>query len=389
MKEDDDEDKKRPLLSYINSVFFPGMPASYPFYKKLNLVLNGPSFGYYWDLLLVSTAIIACGLYVSETYTDNIYVAVHVFFILDTIITAIFSIDFIFRLAASYSYLRFLISPWTLIDAITILPFYIELGHATLAFNYSSIRFLRIFRLLRLVRVFRLLRTVQGINKQVAMVAITFVCFVFVGAGIEQIMENDVKQFMEYRCLYIGPDTNWLPSCDVHAVASELCDCSMRNCQLFYNRFDLDGRPTGVKCVTLTFFDSFYFLIVTVGTLGYGEIFPTTELSRLVIMIIILASLVVIPIQVEKLGRVIRTTSLYRRPFKRSKKQAHVILCGCLDQRDKVERFLVEFYHPSKILVRDQDICVLLLAPSEPSEDIKGTTRCRYLDCCSLYTSSL
>ena len=382
-KEEEEEDSKKPLMSYVNSILFPGMPASYPFHKKLNLSLNSSTFGYYWDLLLVTTAIVACALYVSETYTDNIYTAVHVYFVLDTIITSIFTADFLLRLASSYSYMRFLCSPWTLIDAITILPYYIELGHATLAFNYSSIRFLRIFRLLRLVRVFRLLRTVQGISKQVAMVAITFICFVFVGAGVEQIMENDVKQFMSYRCLYIGPYTQWLPSCDEHAVASETCDCFIHNCQLFFNRFDVDGQPTGVKCVTLSFFDSFYLLIVTVGTLGYGDIIPTTELSRLVIMVIILASLVVIPVQVEKLGRVIRTTSLYRRPFKRSKKQAHVILCGCLDQREKVERFLVEFYHPSKILVRDQDICVLLLAPSEPSEDIKGDID--YPCCCYYY----
>ena len=368
------EDRKLSLMSYINALLFTGMPESYPFHKKLNLLLNSSSFGYYWDLLLVTTAIIACGLYVSETYTDNIYLAVHVYFILDTIITSIFTADFLLRLVSSYSYIRFLFSPWTIIDAITILPYYIELGHATLAFNYSSIRFLRIFRLLRLVRVFRLLRTVQGISKQVAMVAITFICFVFVGAGIEQIMENDVKQFMSYQCLYIGPDTNWLPSCDAHAVASDSCDCFINDCQSFYNRFDVAGQPTGVKCVSLTFFDSFYFLIVTVGTLGYGDIFPTTELSRLVIVVVILSSLVVIPIQVEKLGRIIRTTSLYRRPFKRLKKQAHVIVCGCLDQREKVERFLVEFYHPSKILIRHQDICVLLLAPSEPSEDIKGRT---------------
>ena len=255
----------------------------------------------------------------------------------------------------------------------TILPFYVELGHATLSINFGSLRFLRIFRLLRVLRIFRLLKSVQGVKKQMAIVCITFTCFVFVGAGIEQVMENDVKQIMQYACNYIGPNTNYLPSCSPNQVATSNCDCAQHYCQLYYNRYDPEGQPSGVKCVSLNFFDSFYFLVVTVGTLGYGDIFPTTELSRFVIMIIIILSVIVMPIQVEKLGRAIRATSLYRRPYKPPKGQSHIILCGCVNQRDKVERFLMEFYHPSKIFIRDVGIHVLLLAPTEPSEDIKDT----------------
>ena len=361
------------FILLLNRYIFPGIPASYPLHKKLNLLKNNSDFGYWWDAFLVSTALIACGLYVCETYTDFIQAAVHVYFITDSIITAIFTVDFIFAFYAAYSTLRFFTDVWTWIDAMTILPFYVELGHATLNINFGSLRFLRIFRLLRVLRIFRLLKSVQGVKKQMAIVCITFTCFVFVGAGIEQVMENDVKQIMQYACNYIGPNTNYLPSCSPNMVATSDCDCGQHGCQLYFNRYDPDGQPSGVKCVSLNFFDSFYFLIVTVGTLGYGDIFPTTELSRFVIMIIIILSLIVMPIQVEKLGRAIRATSLYRQPYKPPKGQSHIILCGCVNQRDKVERFLMEFYHPSKIFIRDLEIHVLLLAPTEPSEDIKDT----------------
>jgi hypothetical protein len=194
-----------------------------------------------------------------------------------------------------------------------------------------------------------------------------------VGAGIEQLMENDVKQMMEYHCNSIGMLTNYLPSCTATAPfdAKSDCDCVSKNCRVSYNRFDQPDMPSSVKCVQMTFFNSFYFLIVTVGTLGFGDLHPTTELSRFVVMLIIILSLVIIPIQVEKLGRAIRAMSMYRRPFKHRKGQTHVIICGCVNYRDKVERFLMEFFHPSKLFIRDTDIQVVLMAPVEPSEDIK------------------
>jgi hypothetical protein len=357
----------------LHDMFFPGIPFTYPFHKKIKLLKESSAFGYYYDFALVMTAVVACGLYVCETYTDALYAAVRVYFICDAIITAIFTFDFVFAALAAYSITRYLMSPWTIVDMATILPFYVELGHATLNINFVGLRFLRLLRLLRVFRVFRLLRSVQGVQKQVAVVAITVTCFVFVGAGIEQVMENDVKQIMEFMCNYIGPNTNYQPSCspDVLQLDDIVCDCEINNCRLFYNRYDMPGQPSGVKCVSLTFFDAFYFLVVTVGTLGYGDVHPTTDLSRLVIMWVIILSLIIIPVQVERLGRIIKATSQYRQPYEKSRTESHIILCGNVNERDKVERFLTEFFHPDKVFTRNFDLRVLLLSPSEPVEDIK------------------
>ena len=356
----------------LHNVFFPGIPFSYPFHKKVKLLKESGKFGYYYDFALVATAVVACGLYVCETYTNENFMSVHVYFICDAIITCIFTFDFVFGGFAAYSVTRYLMSPWTVMDMATILPFYMELGHATLDINFVGLRFLRLFRLLRVFRVFRLLRSVQGVNKQVAVVFITFTCFVFVGAGIEQVMENDVKQTMEFACNYIGPNTQYQPSCSPDTQTDDaVCDCLVNHCRLFYNRYDLEGQPSGVTCVSLTFFDAFYFLVVTVGTLGYGDVYPTTDLSRFVIMWVIILSLIIIPVQLERLGRIIKATSEYRRPYNKAKTESHIILCGCVNQRDKVERFLTEFYHPGKVFTRNFDLLVVLLSPSEPTEDIK------------------
>lgn len=128
--------------------------------------------------------------------------------------------------------------------------------------------------------------------------------------GVIQLLENDVAQ-ITYHCQYINEDTGWKPSCTSSAPASDFCDCDEHNCVanfevLYCNRqcwidylkstlskfffwfcfvayaslrFQVGnkyGEPQEIKCVNLSFFDAFYFIVVTTATVGYGDIAPTT-----------------------------------------------------------------------------------------------------------------
>ncbi len=95
-------------------------------------------------------------------------------------------------------------------------------------------------------------------------------------------MENDVYQY-NLDCQFINAATNYKPSCWSDAPADEPppnsnlnCDCDENNCIGFYQRFDVNHEPSGIRCITLTYFNAYYFIIVTVATVGYGDISPTT-----------------------------------------------------------------------------------------------------------------
>lgn len=89
-------------------------------------------------------------------------------------------------------------------------------------------------------------------------------------------MESDLSQYY-YDCEYINENTGWEPSCSPSAPADNACDCSEHNCQAWYQASDERHEPSLIRCISITYFDAFYFIIVTTATVGYGDIHPTNS----------------------------------------------------------------------------------------------------------------
>jgi potassium large conductance calcium-activated channel subfamily M alpha protein 1 len=251
---------------------------------------------------------------------------------MELIITQFFGADFIYSFFAAAGKLSFLINPWTIVDFLTIIPVYVALSlQGKKSFNLSIFRFVRILRLVRILRVFKVLGGLSGVKRQVITLCLTLLSLVFMAAGIVQLMENDVKQLTSLECVYINSYTNWIPSCTPDAPAADNCDCLENNCESYYDSYDEEGQPSGVRCLLLTYYDAFYFMIVTIATVGYGDILPRTIPSKAVVMVYILTALVLIPMQVNKLTTLLSLTSLYRNPYDPSLADNHVIICGKFD----------------------------------------------------------
>jgi hypothetical protein len=364
--------KRNKYLTAIHNTLFAGIPEHLPLRKKLDMLLSTNSrVGLTWDVLLIGASLIASSFYIVETYLSARWPTVQWLHDADTVFTSVFTVDFAFRCFVAPNVLFYLVQLTTLIDLATFVPYYVQLAVQGLKLKLSIFRFLKIYRLIRIMRIFKSMRSLSGPIRQMIVLMVTLFCFVLIGAGIFQLFENDVKQLVNFQCNYVGPD--FLPSCDPVLPFEPDCDCIVQQCSTFYNPYDPEGQPSGVACGQMSYFKAVYFVVVTVGTLGYGDVFPTTAMSRAMVLVLMLGAFVVIPMQVQELTEALAKTSIYRQPHKRvNEDDKHVIVCGNVNNRLKVERFLSEFYHPTRALTRDTDIKIVLLSPMEPNEDIKS-----------------
>ena len=109
---------------------------------------------------------------------------------------------------------------------------------------------------------------------------------------------------------------------------------------------------------SLTFHDVFYFMIVTLTTVGYGDIWPHSEMSKFIIIISLLWMLAVIPAQTQDIVRVTSLTTVYKRlKYRGGATQKHILLLGDASI-DAVETFLNELNHEDH---GDHDIHTVIL----------------------------
>ena len=184
---------------------FPNMPEHYPLSKKLALAKSQSIVGKLWDVLLIFLSVLACAIYVSETYSAT-YDDVQVYATIEMVVTQFFAADFLYNYMSASSTASYMTDPWTHVDIVTVLPVYVTLmlrstGNEDHGVNLSVFRFVRILRLIRIMRMFKLLNGLSGVQRQLVTLSLTLVSLVFMAAGIIHIMENDLKQMMcVWRC---------------------------------------------------------------------------------------------------------------------------------------------------------------------------------------------
>ena len=113
------------------------------------------------------------------------------------------------------------------------------------------------------------------------------------------------------------------------------------------------------------FHDIFYFELVTLSTVGLGDITPQTDLGRLVILITIITTIAVIPIIPSKVSTVFSLNSKYSRMKynKNSKTPNHLVLIGNCGP-ESFEACLEELYHEDHANI-DFDTVIMQKKPDE------------------------
>lgn len=164
------------------------------------------------------------------------------FFYTDIITTVLFIIDYILRLmTADYklkqkgalAFIRYPFTIWAIIDLISILP-----GLSILSSGFKLFRLFRIFRTFRVFRVFKAFRYSRSFDI------------------IIKVIRNSKSALLAVCTLAIG-----------YILVSALVI------------FNVEGNSFN------TFFDAVYWATVSLTTVGYGDIYPTTTAGRIITML--------------------------------------------------------------------------------------------------------
>jgi voltage-gated potassium channel len=199
------------------------------------------------DVIITLLVLISVGVFVAETYPLLPHVRVFLDR-LNTTVLWIFVVEYALRFWCAENRLRFVFEIYSLIDLVTIAPFVI---------GVSDAGFLRIFRWFRILRLIRFLgnKTLWGkIRSEDApfFIKILFTLFaiVFVYSGLIYQAEHRI------------------------------------NATEFH-----------------TFLDAFYFSVVTMTTVGFGDVTPITQTGKLLTVLMIVTGVALIPWQVGDLVR--------------------------------------------------------------------------------------
>jgi voltage-gated potassium channel len=206
------------------------------------------------NLIITGLVLLSSAFFVAQTYPIPPNVR-NLLNDIDAGILVLFSIEYLLRFWCAEKKLRYVFSLYSIIDLIAILPFFL---------GASDIRFIRLFRWFRILRLVRFIegRTIFGYVSSEDSVIVTRIVFtlfaiIFVYSGLIYQVEHPAS-----------PDN------------------------------------------FSTFLDAIYFSVATMTTVGFGDVTPSTEIGRLLTVLMILSGIALIPWQLgDLIKRLVKTSN--------------------------------------------------------------------------------
>ncbi len=209
------------------------------------------------DILIIALNLIAVAIFVLHTY-DLSASQETLLGRLETSVVAIFILEYALRLYGAPRRWKHFRDAYSVIDLVAIMPTLILMALPS-SFVVYDIKFVQILRVLTVFRIFRFLRFISRDHMlfgtislgmiNVARLILTIIIFFFVYSG------------------------------------------------LFY--FVESGFNSNVQ----NFGDAFYFTVVAVSTVGFGDIVPVTDEGKLVTVAMIISGIILIPFQAARIFR--------------------------------------------------------------------------------------
>lgn len=253
--------------------------------RKLYLLLEEPSSSReaFTVHVLVTGAILFSALLTTLSTLPSFHTdpaSSKALFGLDSFVVVLFTIEYFARTAAHSDswtmYYRWATSFFPILDLVAILPYYIEVARnddTSILFRFSI---LRVFRLLRVFKSF----TYSNSNQLILMIEATYLAFQRSRDALAALMFFILLVLVFFSTLiYFAERGTWDPNLG--------------------NFVDADGGPSLFDSIPRTA----WFALVTMSTVGYGDVVPTTSIGRLLTVPLLLFGLLIIALPSFVLGR--------------------------------------------------------------------------------------
>ncbi|ETV94670.1 hypothetical protein H310_11656 [Aphanomyces invadans] len=241
---------------------------------------------------------------------------------LQWVIGVFFSLDYVMRMYAADSRRMFFLSPLALVDFVTILPQWLEVlfeANEEFRSKASAMKTLRALRFLRAYRLLVFSKSAKG--RQGGVLFLTVMSIIICSAGVIQAVES----------------------------------CS-------------PGDIEGKTCQTLEIYNACYFVVITIATLGYGDIAPKSRNGKVCVIFLIFSTGILLPLQISRYSDILSRETEYDKSFTAKKeKNPHILICGEVNS-SPLDFFLRQFLHPNNMNWKDK---VVILCPGLPSHNLK------------------
>nr|XP_040578360.1 calcium-activated potassium channel slowpoke-like isoform X9 [Lepeophtheirus salmonis]XP_040578361.1 calcium-activated potassium channel slowpoke-like isoform X10 [Lepeophtheirus salmonis]XP_040578362.1 calcium-activated potassium channel slowpoke-like isoform X11 [Lepeophtheirus salmonis]XP_040578363.1 calcium-activated potassium channel slowpoke-like isoform X12 [Lepeophtheirus salmonis] len=293
---------------------------------------------------------------------------------IDLAFNIFFMVYFFIRFIAASDKFFFMLELYSFVDYFTIPPSFVSIY---LDRTWIGLRFLRALRLMTVPDILQYLNILKtSTSIRLSQLVSIFISVWLTAAGVIHLLENsgNFPRFNSVHEISYGESVYFLMvTMSTVGYGDIVCSTNIgRVFQILFlgvglleNSGDPPNFDNGQK---LNYWDCVYFLMVTMSTVGYGDIYCVTSIGRGFQVLFLLVGLALFASCIPEIIDLIGTRPKYGGTYKSERGRRHIVVCGHITY-ESVSHFLKDFLHEDR---EDVDVEVVFLHRAEPDLEFEG-----------------